>query len=301
MIFVSGANLGDYQEEILPAASEEFPYVCLHGEMDRYIGKEIPWHWHPYFEIDYVEEGEFEFYTTEGVCSLKKGEAVFINSNILHGVRVKEGQRGCRNYALLFDMHFLSGMYNSVFEQNYMLPIVTCRELETYPIRPDCHQRIQMLDLILTVIEQSEKEGFGYEFGIRADLSRFWCMLLLETEKLRKNSSGHRETDISRIKAMMQYIQEHYGEKLSLEEIAKAASISSREGIRCFQKNIGMSPIKYLNDYRIRKAARRLLETGESIMEIGENCGFSSNSYFGKVFRETFGCTPKEYRKRANS
>ncbi|WP_243117307.1 helix-turn-helix transcriptional regulator [Muricomes intestini] len=48
----------------------------------------------------------------------------------------------------------------------------------------------------------------------------------------------------------------------------------------------------------MRAAAKMLLQTNDSIMDIGEKCGFSSNSYFGKVFRESLGCTPKEYREK---
>ena len=44
-------------------------------------------------------------------------------------------------------------------------------------------------------------------------------------------------------------------------------------------------------------AAQMLLQTGDNIITISENCGFSSNSYFGKVFHESMGCTPMEYRR----
>ncbi|WP_109713767.1 helix-turn-helix transcriptional regulator [Faecalicatena contorta] len=73
---------------------------------------------------------------------------------------------------------------------------------------------------------------------------------------------------------------------------------TARENIQCFQRSIGMSPVNYLNNCRIRMEAKMLLQTANLIMDIGENCGFSSNSYLGKVFRETLGCTPKEYRKK---
>lgn len=103
--------------------------------------------------------------------------------------------------------------------------------------------------------------------------------------------------DTERIKSMIQYIHDNYGKKLTLQDIAGAANISSRECSRCFRRCIHDSPINYLNTYRVRMAALMLLQSGESVMTIGENCGFSSNSYFGKIFYETMGCTPSAYRR----
>lgn len=297
MIIESQANLGNHNEEILPMNSEEFPYACMYAEMDHYIGKSIPWHWHSAFEIDYVEEGEMEFRTVNEIIRLQQGSAIFINSNILHDVHVKEGMRGCRIYAHFFNMHFLSGMYNSIFEHHYIIPVLKCKELPAYAIRPDSPRKIRMIDQLLQSIKLCEREDFGYEFEIRANLSRFWYMMIEETSEILKQNSSSRNTDSNRLKMMMKFVHENYSEKLTLLDIAQSANISPRECTRCFQRSIGFSPINYLNDYRIRMAAKMLLQTDHNIIAIGENCGFSSSSYFGKVYRETFGCTPKEYRK----
>ena len=298
MIIKSGVNLGDNSEEIVPTHSEDFPYVCMYADLDSHIGQCFPWHWHALFEIDYVKEGEVDFCTSDNIYHLKKGDAIFINSNVLHTVRARDGVSGCKIYAHLFDMHFLSGMYNSIFEQNYFLPVLKCKTLQAAVIRPDSRRRLHMIEQILNALELNEKETFGYEFEIRTELSRFWCMLLEETKEIRSSDKNTSETDANRIKVMIQYIREHYAEKITLTDIAHAASVSGREYTRCFSRWLGLSPMNYLNDYRIRMAAKLLLQTDSSIITISESCGFSSNSYFGKVFHEIMGCTPKEYRRR---
>ena len=58
-----------------------------------------------------------------------------------------------------------------------------------------------------------------------------------------------------------------------------------------------MSPVEYMTSYRLRKAEQRLTETDEPITQIAYSCGLGSSSYFGKLFREQFGCTPVAYRK----
>ena len=302
MVVKTNFQADSNNKEILPNQFMEFPYICMLTELDNYRDKCFPWHWHSAFEIDYVAEGEMEFRTSDNVTCLKKGDAAFINSGIMHAYRAMEG-KPCKVYAQLFDMHFLSGVHNSIFEQKYLLPVMKSNELQTYLIHPDGYGNIQIVHRILKMIELTKEEPFGYEFEIRSELCRLWCMLLKETEVVRARNITRNNVDIDRIKIMMQYIHEHYMERITLQDIASSASVSGRECTRCFQRCIDNSPVNYLNDYRVRMAAQMLLQTGDSIMHISESCGFSSNSYFGKVFHESMGCTPMDYRKgkRSNS
>lgn len=100
---------------------------------------------------------------------------------------------------------------------------------------------------------------------------------------------------------MLDYINEHYQEKISLEEVAASAGISSSEAGRCFQKYYGKAPIEYMIEYRLDQA-RRLLESSElSVKEIGFECGFYDPSYFTRIYRKHFGITPgklPEIRRR---
>lgn len=100
-----------------------------------------------------------------------------------------------------------------------------------------------------------------------------------------------------KLKAMMIYIHEHYAEKLSVEQIASSAFISERECFRVFRDYLSITPAEYLRNYRLQKACQMLIEGSESITAVGLACGFGSNSYFGKIFRENIGCTPQEYRR----
>ena len=82
-----------------------------------------------------------------------------------------------------------------------------------------------------------------------------------------------------------------------MDQIAAAAGICERECFRCFSDIMNTTPMEYLNRHRIVTAARMLAEGGHSVGEIAEACGFSTSSYFGKVFRQKMGCTPSEYRR----
>ena len=104
--------------------------------------------------------------------------------------------------------------------------------------------------------------------------------------------------DGERIKIMLQYIQEHYNEELILAKIAESAAVSENECLRCFRSMIGSTPIQYVKQVRIQKAADLLLSTNRKISDIGAECGFQEMSYFAKTFRELKGCTPGEFRRK---
>ena len=104
-------------------------------------------------------------------------------------------------------------------------------------------------------------------------------------------------TDRGRLTKMLEIIHEHYGEKLTLRDIARAANIGERECLRCFQRTIQISPIQYLLKYRVMQGASMLLQVPQkSIAQISCDCGFESPGHFTKMFKRYFACTPKEYR-----
>lgn len=288
------------KREILPDNFEDFPFLCWTRDLadqEHYIGRCIPWHWHTSLELDYVFDGEVEIRTISETFHAKKGEIFFINSEVLHEIQFQKGTKTCRLCAQLFDMHFLSGMYNSLLEQKYLLPIIRNKALPVFIVRPDNYNCVQIIAKFFEMQKLCQEEKNGFEFEIRTELSDLWMLLIEETKAVRMIQSDDYNSDAGRLKVMIQFISEHYNEKITADDIAAEAKISSRECNRCFNRCIHKAPGVYLNEYRLRAAAGMLLQTDENILTISENCGFHSGSYFGKAFREYFGCTPREYRK----
>ena len=297
MIATPYLELKSNTDQLWPGYTAEFPYVCMLRHMDDCIGKKIAWHWHTALEIDYIEEGEIEYRIPEGAFTVHKGEAVFINSNTLHTVTAKG--RGSRLLAHLFDKYLISGMFDSIYERKYVMPVLENPGIQVYIIRPDNAVRVRLIEKMFRLIDVYDLKQEGYEFEIRSLLSEIWYFLYRDVTAVTSLKRMGSQPDAARILKMMQYIQEHFHEKISMNMIAESANISVRECDRCFQNKIGMSPGNYLNDYRIRTAAALLLRTEDSITEIAEKCGFSSSSYFGKSFFKMIGCTPKQYRRAA--
>ena len=96
---------------------------------------------------------------------------------------------------------------------------------------------------------------------------------------------------------MLGFIQEHYGESITVAQIAASAMLSESECLRCFRRTINATPSQYLRDYRLQVSARLLDSTEEKIGDIGALCGFPDAAYFTKIFREAKRVTPVEYRR----
>lgn len=106
-------------------------------------------------------------------------------------------------------------------------------------------------------------------------------------------------TDAQRLaRKAMAYIHEHYTEPLTREELARHVNASDGYLARCFRQETGLTPMSYLNRYRVRQAQSLLTSTRQSVTAIALACGFSDVNYFSRVFRQETGQSPLAYRKR---
>ena len=93
------------------------------------------------------------------------------------------------------------------------------------------------------------------------------------------------------------YLQQHLSENVSLEELGQRFFMSRSYLTRSFRNVTGFSVIEYMNYIRIQRAQQLLKESERSITDIADHCGFGNITYFEKVFKQTTGQTPVQYRK----
>ncbi len=158
--------------------------------------------------------------------------------------------------------------------------------------------------IVLTAQMLSQKEMACLNRGVAAVLQKGLftaqeTMAHIErTLAHNKRLGGETQRMVSRV---MAFIHEHYAEPVSREEMARYAGVSARHLTRCFHQQVGISPITYLNRYRI-KQARQLLEAGgKNITEIAAAVGFSSSNYFTDAFRREMGMSPRDYQRGQRS
>ena len=110
------------------------------------------------------------------------------------------------------------------------------------------------------------------------------------------NATETNEDD--RVRQVKDYIAANYMQDISLKDLSGMVCMSEDSFSRFFKNKTGRTPNRYIIDYRLGIAARLLLTTKLSVAEIGYSCGFNTLSHFNRLFRESKGCTPSEFRER---
>lgn len=284
------------KEELLPDFTSDFPYIASRAELDKYMGRFVPWHWHKTVELFYMESGILEYRTPQKSLLFPAGSGGFINSNVLHMTKSHSESTKTIQFLHIFDTSFLAGEPGSRIEQKYIMPITAASQLDILPLYPDDPMQANTLSLIHNAFLIPEQEA-GYEIKLREALSSIWLALFNMAVPLLGEKKSHNKTN-DKIKQMMIYIHEHYTEKISISQIAASAFLSERECFRVFRDCLHTTPAEYLKSYRLQMARQMLAKSKEPVSNICYACGLGSSSYFGKVFREYIGCTPLEYRAK---
>lgn len=94
------------------------------------------------------------------------------------------------------------------------------------------------------------------------------------------------------------FIKEHYKEKLTAEAIAASVNLSQSYFFASFKKIMGVSPISYLNSFRLSMAEEMLINTEKAVNEISQEVGIEDSVYFNKIFRKAYQISPIKYRKK---
>lgn len=140
----------------------------------------------------------------------------------------------------------------------------------------------------------SERQ-YCYELEARDLLSGTMIIMLRENEGLVFPEKAYSN---ERLLRMLTYIKENHGSPITLSMIAASASVSERECLRTFRKALGTSPVRFLISYRLAESVRLLESSDMQIAQIAYRTGFESPAHFSRSFRELYGVSPTQWRRR---
>jgi len=174
------------------------------------------------------------------------------------------------------------------------------REAEHAPkLHLDVGERAAALACIEAMERETTDRSPGYELAARARLLE----LLVHLGRAWSRAGADRPAPLAKgqrdaVAAATAFMEERYGDDLSLRAIADAAYLSPHHFSELFKKRTGLSPWEYLGKLRIERA-QELLRTGDApITEVALAVGFSDSSYFARVFKTQTGLTPRDWRQR---
>lgn len=264
--------------------------------VDVYKNSSYHLHWHDEFEAVYVQKGSIRMYINGGEYTLEEGDGAFVNSCIVHNYGSDAPDTECVMPNVLFSTAAVSG-YDGLLHEKYLRPIVSAADFSHIIFRAENAEQKACIDLIEKVCEQLEVMAYGYEFRVRALLSEliFSINSMLEFKLAANENSA--DTKINTVRKMTDFIKCSFQSDIKVSDIADSAAIGIRECQRIFSETLDTTPTKYLMTVRIDYAKKLLCETTLSMLQICERCGYSDQSYFTKLFRETTGISPFKYRK----
>ncbi len=287
----------DHQlREQIPQNNTQFPITFFHDEFATLPNHAGPLHWHPEFEIATATRYALDFQVGQEHIVLDVGDSIFVNGNILHGIRQLHGELPEPMPNVVFSSSVIASEISAV-NQKYIKPIAACDSLPFVVFKSGNEKQCEVNRWIKEIYQEMYHQGECYEMIVQRNLNFIFEYLFRNFEALPKSQTSRIQiTAQIRIQQMLSYIYEHYTEAVTLEDIARAASISRSEAGRCFHTYMGCSPIEALIQYRLQAAHRLLTETNLTLQEISLACGFHSVNYFSRQFCKKYGCAPRNYR-----
>ncbi len=286
-------NIEKNQKEIKEHGNYAFPVNISVEKIEAYEQDSFLWHWHPEIEITWVMSGELMYHVNEKKYVLTAGEGLFGNSNTLHSGYMKDGKE-CTYLSITFHPRFIYGFGSSVLQTKYVNTITGNDEWDSLKLEKDVEWHQQIIGWMKEIYEMSEEPPLDYELQVHIILLQIWQKLyhyFSELPEKEKKSHAH----LQRLRDIVFYIQEHYAEEISLDDVAESVSLCKSECCRFFKKHMDMTIFDYILFLRIQNSLP-LLRNGESVTKAAGMVGFSSPAYYGQIFKRYMKCTPREYK-----
>ena len=285
----------DHQlREYIPHNSIGFPITYFHDELGTLPDWAGPLHWHPDFEVATAECGVLDFQVGGRHILLEAGDSIFVNGNMLHGIKQVSGDVPDPMPNIVFSGVLIASETSTIY-QKYIQPVAQCDLLPFVVFRhsDSCHSEIN--HLIKDTYRQMREKKAGYELAVQRNIGHIFAFLSLRFAELPKAEATRIQINNQiRLQKMLAYIYENYADVVTLEDIAKAADISRSEAGRCFHAYMGCSPVDALIQYRLQMARRLLSERTQTLQQISCACGFNSVNYFSRQFKKKYGFSPSQ-------
>ena len=258
----------------------------------RTDGTYIPAHWHSALEITYLIDGTAEMTTEGSRHEMVEGEFVVVDTGRIHEYRCP---RDYRQLVIHIDNEFIASFMDN--RRNFQI-ICDRTELTEDLVAP----YLEICDALAELVSLCTGHPFGYRVQCEALILHILYVLLSRFSiRMQRVDLPEPSKDQRRIKEIVTYIAENYNRPISLEEISDHFGLSSEYFSRLFTQKIGIPFKKHLNQVRLSHIYHDLCASDAPIMEIVDRHGFTNYKLFNRMFKESYGATPRELRRRISS
>lgn len=240
-------------------------------------------HSHNHTELFFIVSGKGQFLIQGQVFPVDVNNLVIINPNVLHTELSLNAQ------PLEYIVLGIGGIELATGENSNGQFCVL-----------DHFQSLEISSCLRNILREMELKNIGYEDICQAYLE-ILIIRLMRITSLCVQEESHTMSSNRQCAAVRHYIDLHYKESLTLEQLSEEAHMNKYYLSHTFKREYGVSPINYMISRRIDESKYLLAETDLSMSQIAQLLGFSSLSYFSQVFRKTHGSSPMEFRQNSKS
>ncbi len=249
------------------------------------------YHIHKECEMYICMSGRTNFYIRDKKYELSTGDIVFINEYVPHETFT---YKDTASTLIQFSIDFSSDKTNKIIQ--------TFNNLSGNSgavFKSGTSTNKELYNCLEEIISESITKKKAYTKYIKATVQKI-CAILYRDGIIYEPEEFFQKKQVARFIPVMEYINEHYSEKISLDDVSALMHLDKSHFCRIFKEALNTSFVKYLNFVRITKAQKLLLRTNKTITEISAETGFSSPSYFAEAFKQVNFCSPVVYRKMKN-
>lgn len=253
-------------------------------------------HWHEEVEVIIVIDGSCDYRIDLDKFTINKGDILIVSPQALHSFNLIP-ENTMTWVSFVFNINMLKSSDTDGTLLKYIAPILNHEHELPYLINKNnsCYNKIlYLIEYILFCYYEKE---IAYELELKSLLFNLFSILYknnLINKQSTKSSLTFNTTD--KIKIILNYINEHFAEDISINTLATLCDYSEYHFMRFFKKHIGLTCIQYINNLRLEKASILLTSSNMPITDISLDVGFDNLSYFNKLFKRKYKLTPKEFR-----
>ena len=275
-----------------------FPAYARYVILSTYPDYSAISHWHEDLEFILIKKGKMTYNVNGELIELTEDSGIMVNSRQLHYGFSKEHEE-CEFICILLSPELLKG--NEWFYENCMEHITRNAACP--------YQYLQRSGWEASVLEKLENLYCSFSDSYTNPLSCFEVMedfiaimkILYENLHAEISFSTKEASELSLIRSMIGYIEEHYAEHITLEDIASSGACCKSRCSLLFKKYMNDTPITYTTKLRLKKSLASLLDSGKSITDTAYEYGFCGASYYCETFKKYYGLSPLAYRKNTSS
>ncbi|MBZ2099203.1 AraC family transcriptional regulator [Streptococcus mitis] len=291
-------DLGQLHKNI-PYKNKLTPYSLTRTMMEE--GQpDILFHWHRDMEIIYVHEGEAQFHIDYDYFNSEKGDIILIRPNALHSIH-PIGKTYHFMDAINVHLDLLGYSTVDYASIHYLQPLYNGELDFARVIKPHQTGYASIRQLLIEAMECGYQHETFFELELKSKLLALLHLLFKHGYVAPKtqSSDGYRKEE--KIRTIIDYMNAHYQEELTIDHLAQIAGYSPTHFMNFFKKHLGVSCMDYLIHYRLKQATELLQHSTLSVLEIAGESGFTNLSNFNRQFKKVYQMTPSQYRKKMKS